>query len=228
MADPSSRSSRILIELEASSKQVGAPPDLVRRLVRAGLVVPLGKAESGGRWVEIDARRQIERVRALVAAGYAEKDIAVVIGKVERPDADPGKHPIHSLPTFARMVAAPEDLVRRWVEDGVLEAFGRTEDGELLFAGDARDTARLLLALDHLGLAMLAADLTSARSGDLDADRTRALLETLKRRAVQTKAALTVLDAALPALERRLAPRPRRLLARKKVGTTRAPRTRAT
>lgn len=228
MVKTPTRPRRVLIELEVASRQLGAPPDLVRRLVRAGLVVPLGRAESGGRWVEVDARRQIERVRALVAAGYAEKDIAVVIGKVERPEADPGKHPIYASSTFARLVAAPEASVQGWVEAGLLEPFGVTEDGGLLFTDEAREVARVLAALEQVGLGSLAADLASARSCELDEDATRALIASIRHQIAHTKAALGVLDAALPALEKRLAPQRRRLLTRKKVGTSRAPRTRGT
>jgi hypothetical protein len=72
----------LLFRQDALCRTVGVRPDLVKRLVKARLLAPSGRDATRQPLFDADGRRRLERVRDLLQAGYAEKDIATVLGLV--------------------------------------------------------------------------------------------------------------------------------------------------
>ena len=204
---------------EAGAGGRPATPELVKRLERAGLIVPLARDEAGRTWVDVDARRQIERFQALIGAGYAERDIALVIGKAERPERGARLEPIAGVEHLAAASGATAADVLRWRGEGLLEPWAVSEGGEPLMAEGLVEIARALAALEALELgahkaAWVAA--TRARDGRIDL--------ALRERLGRIEGAVKVLKKLIVALDERAARLPRvRLLSRRKKGTTRLP-----
>lgn len=214
---------RTVIPLGALSGDVAggtrpAPPELVKRLERAGLIAPIARDESGRIWVDVDARRQIDRVQALIGAGYAERDIALVIGKVERPERRAHLEPVVGMEHLARESGASADDLRRWLSEGLLEPWALTEHAEPLLSSSSIELARAFAALETLDLgAHKAAWVAAVRAprGPVDA--------ALRERLGHIEGAARTLRKLVTALDQRaLAKRPRvRLLSGRKKGTTR-------
>lgn len=142
---------RILVPLAALAQSLGASLALMKRLDRAGLITPVARERGGEVWVDGDARRQLERVVALIGAGYAERDIASVIGRIERTKRTPPSEVITSA-TLSTLAGVTPEALQAWVADGTLQAWALTEAGEPLFGADAPARVRVLASLATLGL----------------------------------------------------------------------------
>jgi hypothetical protein len=84
----------------------------------------------------------------LLAAGYAEKDIGHVLGRV----LAEGQGEPESVCTASEL-PVPRAVVESLVARGSLSVWGLTTDGERLFAATEFDRVRVLHALEELGLA---------------------------------------------------------------------------
>ncbi len=144
-------SPRVVVPLTALVQSLGVPPGLLKRLDRAGLITPLGRERSGEVWVDSDARRQLERVVALIGAGYAEHDITAVIGRIERTKRTPPVEVI-SVVALSELARLSVETIRAWVADGTLRTWAHTDEGEPLFGVEALANVRVLAALATLGL----------------------------------------------------------------------------
>ncbi len=142
-----------MVALGSLARSLGAPPDLLKRLERAGVIAPLGRDRAGNVWVDADVRRQVERVQSLIAAGYAEKDIALVIGRIERAPGRTRVDEVVGLAELASAASVTPEAVTRWVDGGLLEPWATIEQGEALFETGTLVTVRSLAALEALGLA---------------------------------------------------------------------------
>lgn len=194
-----------------------ASPELVKRLERAGLIVPLARDEAGRIWVDVDARRQIERFQALIGAGYAERDIALVIGRAERSERGARLELVAGVEHLAAASGATAEDIRRWLGEGLLEPWASSEAGEPLMAQGLVEIARALAALETLDLAAhKAAWVAAARARDGRIDGA------LRERLGRIEGAVKALKKLIAALDERAAKRPRaRLLSRRKKGTAR-------
>lgn len=218
-----------MVALGSLARSLGAAPDLIKRLERAGVIVPLGRDRAGQIWVAADVRRQVERVQSLIGAGYAERDIALVIGRVER---EPGRTRVDEVVGLAELAKAaavtPEDL-RRWVTGALVVPWGVAEDGDPLFVRAALGTAKALAALETLGLGADAPALAAFLARD-KAPRTKvpdaaiaALHARVDERLQEVEAAARILRKVLPQLGLAAAPKPpRRLVPRRRLKLPRA------
>lgn len=196
---------KVVVPLTALAQSLGAAPGLMKRLDRAGLITPVGRERGGEVWVDSDARRQLERVVALIGAGYAERDIANVIGRIERTKRTPPAEVI-TLSALAAATGVSVETARAWVVDGTLHAWAQTEEGEPLFGADAPASARVLAALATLGLGEL------ARAWLHGADDERAAaLDVVRKHLSAIEGATRVLRKLAPA-----EPKRRRLLTRRR------------
>lgn len=194
-----------------------APPELVKRLERAGLIVPIARDEAGRIWVDVDARRQLERVQALIGAGYAERDIALVIGKVERPERRARLEPVVGVEHLCQEAGASGEDVKRWLAEGLLEPWALTEAGDPILLPADIDLARALAALEALALgAHKAAWVAAVRTPKARIDAA------LRERITRLEAAAKTLRKLAATIDERAATRSSRvrLLSRRRKGTT--------
>lgn len=189
--------SRVVIAIDALARASSVAPELLRRLERSGLVTPRARDEAGRVWVDADTRARVERVQSLIAAGYAERDIALVIGRIERADGKRRVHRVLTLDGFAAAAGLAPAVVARWVEERLLRAWAHDEQGQPLFSRGALADARALDALDALGLRDEARRWAKVARGDADAN------EIAEMRA-RIAAHLTRLDRATRALQKLL------------------------
>jgi len=198
--------------LGSLAKALGVTPDLIKRLERAGVIVPLGRDRAGRIWVDADARRQVERVQSLMAAGYPERDIALVIGRIERAPGRTRIYDVFVLADVASTEAIPPELVTRWVDDGLVAAWGVAETGELLFESGAVAIVSALAALEVLGLSDHAHALVGfiARDPNRPSDAIARLHQVIGQRIGAVERAVRVLRKLLPQLSQSAAPKPRR------------------
>ncbi len=212
---------RQLVSRQQIVDELGATPEVVRRIERLGLIVPLARDAAGDAvYYEASARQTTSRVLTLIAAGYAEADVALVVGRVATAPSAPRKRPrrLITLAELARRVAAPEARIRGWLDAGVLAPWACDAAGDALFEPEAEALARALGALAVIGLEALV-PLIGAALATPSGPEAAALRADLTTHLEQAAAAIT----ALRALARRLAPkRRRRLLRRRKVPTVRA------
>jgi hypothetical protein len=216
--------SRVVVALGALTKSVGASPELMRKLARAGLVRPIGKDDKGRLWVDAEARRQVERVQTLMAAGYAERDIALVIGKVAAAGERVRVDEVCDLEAFAGLVEVPSETVGAWVEASLMPVWGTREDGAPMFLSAAVELGRLFAAAEALDLGAHKALLARVVRGEGRAagEDIAAFGRFMGERLERLERAVKILRKILPKLETpERAPRERRLLARRKKATTR-------
>jgi len=220
-----------VVALAGLARALGAAPDLIKRLERAGVIVPLGRDRANQIWVDVDARRQVERVQSLIGAGYAERDIALVIGRVERAPGRTRIDEVLALAELARAAAVAPEALRRWVLGGLIVPWALAEGGDPLFVRAALGTAKALTALETLGLGEDAPALASFL-GRGKAPRTKvpdaaiaALHARVDTRLAQVESAARILRKVLPQLGLAAAPKaPRRLVPRRR---PKVPRVRA-
>lgn len=181
--------------------RTGATLELLRRLERARLLRPIGRS-SVDLYYPAEARQQVERVQTLLAAGYAERDVAVVVGKVI--DATRTKaEVVVELAQAAVRCDGSEAEVMSLCERGLAPVWAVTEGGRTLLAESDLPLVGALNALAVIGRPELQEELSAAWSerpgqlshAELDAE-IRARLEALRR-------AEAVLGLGLGQLERR-------------------------
>jgi len=181
----------------ALERRLGAMPEVARRLDKLGLLVPCAKTASRGGEVYFDVGlgAVLERAAALMQAGYAPKDVALVLGRVELARREPVVEvlPLADVAERARVAAARIVGAGGWLERGLVQAFARDDGDAPLFLLDAVARVRGLAALEALGLGELGADWVA---GTLDATRVRARMD-------EVSEAVKVLERALPKPRRR-------------------------
>lgn len=147
---------RPLIRREALTRELSATPELERRLDKLGLLVPVARGgRRGPLYYDAHARGLVERAVALTAAGYAPKDIAHVLGRVERTPPGPLVEVLGLVP-LAGAAKLPVERVSTWVARGLIAPWGADEIGTALFLRSALGDVRGLAALETLGLGELA------------------------------------------------------------------------
>lgn len=212
---------RQLVSRQQIVDELGATPEVIRRIERLGLILPLARDAAGDAvYYDLGARHTASRVLTLVAAGYAEADIALVVGRVATDPSAPHKRPqrLITLAELARRIGVPVARIRGWIDVGALTPWAIDAIGDALFEREAEPLARALGALAVIGLdalVPLVGRSLTAPSGPEAATLHAELTTHLE----QAAAAIT----ALRALARRLMPkRRRRLLRRRKAPTVRA------
>lgn len=227
-----------MVALGSLARSLGASPELIKRLERAGVIVPLGRDRAGNVWVDTDVRRQVERVQSLMAAGYAEKDIALVIGRIERAPGRTRSDEVSSRAELAAAASIPPEVLTRWVADGLIAPWATVEGGEPLFERGLVQTACALAALEALGLgdhAQHFAELVRAGRGGVpgsggqarSGDAIAALHKRIGERLGEVESAAQVLRKLLSQLGVAAVAKPRRRLQlRRKVRTARGDSTR--
>lgn len=212
--------SRVLIAMTDLSRSLGVPADLLRRLERAGLVVPIAKDDNGEQWVDAGARRQVERVQSLIAAGYAERDIALVIGRAERTDGSSRLESIIGAEELLTKARIERGTLDRWIAQGAIPGWAVEESGAPLFLRRHVVLARALRALELLGLGELVGTWSALARGEPGAagrELGRELSAELTTRLDDAEHALQTLRKLLPRLVgSRLRRRRSRLLARRR------------
>ncbi len=136
-----------------------ATESFVEELERLGLLRVVGRDASGRPIYDAEARETLEKVMALVEAGYDPRDIAVIANKVglKRPRAR-GRRKRRHAPTFVKLdelasrAGVEDPVVESWVDAGVVEPGLVTEGGERLFAKRVVDDVRACDDLLALGL----------------------------------------------------------------------------
>ncbi|MCC6622965.1 MAG: hypothetical protein IT385_17025 [Deltaproteobacteria bacterium] len=181
----------------ALDHDLASAPELSRRLEKLGVLAPVARASARGGAVYYDAgvASIVERARALLGAGYASKDIALVLGRVEEGRREPVievadlAEVVQRTGVAAERIAGPEG----WVARGLVPVWGRDGADAPLFASDVVPRVRVLAALEALGMGALAADWLA---GAIDVPRVRARL-------AEIQAAVKLLTRAMPKVGRR-------------------------
>lgn len=223
--------SRVVVAVDVLTQSLGATPELVRRLERWGLVVPRARDEAGRVWVDAEARPRIERVQSLVAAGYAERDIALVIGRIESAGTDRQRvQRVLSLEGFAAAADLAPATITRWLDDRLVRAWAVDEEGAPLFTRGALADARAIAALEALGLADEAPRWARIANGDAAPAETAELRSRIAAHLARLDRATRSLQKLLPRLLAKAptapaAPRRRLLLRRGKAVPKADPKT---
>lgn len=192
---------RVVIPERELLARVGMAEALFLRALRAGLVVPLGRS-TRDTYYHGEAVAQLERVQTLLAAGYAERDVALVVGRVQGAETR----------AVARVVELEElamnhsaGTLRALVEQGLLPIWGVTEAGRRLLLEQDEDLALAITALASLGLDEHTESLGLLASGRPTTPFTE-LRARIEARLVEFDGAAKALRRALPRLARRFAP----------------------
>ncbi len=213
--------SRVVITL-ASLRSPGVSSELVKRLERAGLVKPLGRDTGGQVWVDVDARRQLERVQSLIAAGYAERDITLVIGRAERSARDDRIVEVIGRDELVSRARVGVELLDRWEASGALAPWARDEAGRPLYQRELVPLARAFSALEALGIGEHVAAWARVARGEPD-EGDRELKALIEARLERAEVALKTLRKLLARLHEVGTRRPRRrLLGRARAGAERS------
>ena len=176
---------RIVIGRTELLTRVALRPDQLARIERSNLVRPLG-ASARETFYPREAVAQLERIQTLIAAGYAERDVAHVVGRVAAaPDA-----PID------RVIELDPSSSSALTDGALIPIWGVTESGQPLVHVLDQPLCEALIALSTVGLGELAPALSAAAANDPDA-----LAEL--RRGIERH--LDTLDAASALLRKNLA-----------------------
>ncbi|MFO0747560.1 MAG: hypothetical protein U1F43_18120 [Myxococcota bacterium] len=144
------------VTTRAALERLAAAPELAKSLEKLGLLVPVARAlKRGPLYYDEAVRPLVERAVALTAAGYAPKDIALVLGRMAgaKNGAAVDVFPLARLAAAARL---DEVRVVAWVERGLVTPWAVDESGAALFTRDALAEVRGLAALEAVGLGALA------------------------------------------------------------------------
>jgi len=155
-------SARRVTTRAALDRDLTAEPDLTKRLVKLRLLVPVARGPRLPRtaravYYDLGARDLVERAATFVAAGYATKDIAHLLGKLATNDK-PRVIAVIGREALADRVAVAEERIDAWLDAGLIEPWGVDEGGAALFARVEIKRARLLAALDCVGFGERAGD----------------------------------------------------------------------
>lgn len=198
---------RIVIGRAELLVRSGLRPEQLARIERHNLVRPVG-ASTRETFYPREALAQLERIQTLIAAGYAERDVAHVVGKV----AAAADTPIDRV--FELDPASSSSLS----EGGLIPIWAVTEAGQPLVHVLDQPLCEALIALSAVGLGELAPLLSSAANSSEPAslaDLRRTIerhLDTLEAAAAHLRKNLTRLAPAGPGKARGL----RRFLRRRK------------
>ncbi len=129
----------------------GARVELLARMERAGLLRPIGKSPTEVYYPR-EAFARVERVQTLIAAGYAERDVAHVVGKVAEA----------SVAAVERVIALDTVPDSQTLPDGLVPLWGRDDSGRRLIRLADLPLCQALLALAAVGLPELAPELSAA------------------------------------------------------------------
>lgn len=182
-------------------------PEQLARIERHNLVRPVG-ASARETFYPREALAQLERVQTLIAAGYAERDVAHVVGKVAAANEAP----------IDRVVELDPASSSALTEGGLIPIWAVTEAGQPLVHVLDQPLCEALLVLSTLGLGELAPALSSAAKSSEPttmADLKRTIerhLETLDKASTLLRKNLARLNPAGTGRARGL----RRLLRRRK------------
>lgn len=176
---------RIVIGRAELLARAGLRPEQLARIERHNLVRPLG-ASTRETFYPREALTQLERVQTLVAAGYAERDVAHVVGRVAAATDAPIDRVVELDPASSSALS----------DGGLIPIWAVTEAGLPLVHVLDQPLCEALIALSTVGLGELAPALSSASASNDPA----ALTEL--RRAIERH--LDALDAASSTLRKNL------------------------
>lgn len=194
-------------------------PAFVAELERLGLLQVVARDGQGRAIYGAGARDALDRVMALVDAGYSPRDIAVIANKVglKAPRRTLRRAPVmRRAGELAQTVSVAVEEVTRWHAAGLLEASHVSERGEPLFGPEALAMAQALADLRALGLpdeaaarwvdlnrrlAAPAADADAVRNLVIDAGE---LLSSVRAAADERRRAARRCQKLLAAFEKRL------------------------
>lgn len=169
--------------------RTGARVELLTRMERAGLLRPIAVSPTEVYYAP-DALAQVERVQTLVAAGYAERDVAHVAGRV----AVSATTPVENVLELDKVPGAAG------IADGLVPLWGQSEAGQRLIRHADEDLCYALVALPLMGLSDLSQALVAAMTGvSGDSSELRAKIEA---RLTELDHASTTLRATLAKLGR--------------------------
>ncbi len=194
----------------------GAKGELIRRFERVGVVVQLARSAREVYYAS-EARQQLERVQTLLSAGYAEKDIAHVVGRVSNTER-PNLESVHELAVVARSLRVEMGDLEELATRGLIAVWGRTDAGEALVGAAELGLIEGLVSLSALGLDVLLPDFAATHRGSTSAEAMRELSRSIEARVDVVEAATTALRKAMAALTRK---------GRKAAATTPAPNAKA-
>ncbi len=144
---------RAVISRTALVDALKAPPAFLRRVERLGLLNPVARTARHELYYPAEVLERLVHVQSLLAAGYAEKDIGHVLGRVV---AEVRSEPA-LVCTASELAVAPE-VLDTFLERRLVEVWGETSDGQRLFAVGESERVRVLCALEELGLAVSLSD----------------------------------------------------------------------
>jgi len=201
MARPALTDERLVISRSQLMAQTGLSVELVRRFERVGLVSPVAKSAREV-YYATEALQQMERVQTLMAAGYAERDIAHVVGRVASPELD-GLVKVDEVDAVAIALGVDEGVLDGLSRRGVLVPWGRTHAGAALVAKADIALLGALVALVALGLDASVEDYVAAHRGDVSPEAIADLRARIQARIVGVETAASAMRKALSALARR-------------------------
>ena len=197
--------SRVVVGRTELLVRSGVRPELLGRIERAGLVRAMGHSPTEAYYAR-EALDQIERVQTLLGAGYAERDVAHVVGKVSAASAG-------TLDRVLELDLERPEL-RALADAGLIPLWAVTDAGQPLIHAIDQPLCEALAALSVVGLDELAPAL--AEIGTSSPGRSFAeLAATIDKRLTALSDASARLRKALAQIQRRArAPRKglRRLL----------------
>lgn len=176
---------RIVIGRAELLVRAGLRPEQLTRIERHNLVRPVG-VSARETFYPVGALAQLERVQTLIAAGYAERDVAHVVGKVAAANEAPIDRVVELDPASSSALS----------EAGLIPLWAVTEAGQPLVHVLDQPLCEALLALTTLGLGEHMAALSAAANSS----ETATLAEL--RRAIERH--LDTLDAASALLRKSL------------------------
>lgn len=179
----------------------GVKAELVQRFERVGVVVPLAKSAREV-YYAAEARQQLERVQTLLSAGYAEKDIAHVVGRVSNTER-PALESVHELGDVARSLRVEEARLEELATRELFAVWGRTEAGQALVGAVELVLIEGLVSLSALGLDALLPDFAATHRGPSSPEAMRELSRSIEARVDAVEAATGALRRALVALTRK-------------------------
>lgn len=146
-----------LISESALARESGASIALLRKLVRMRLVVVQARSPRVFYYKE-SAATLVRRVLDLQSAGYALRDIAVIVGRVEG-HISKKPHPVIELSELLLREAQPSQ-VRELLEVGLIQTYAVVRGGESLVPLAAARRIKLLNALRECQFSKLAQELS--------------------------------------------------------------------
>lgn len=176
---------RIVIGRTELLTRTALRPEQLTRIERNNLVRPLGES-ARETYYPREALAQVERVQTLIAAGYAERDVAHVVGRVAAVTGSLIDRVVELDPASASALS----------EDRLIPIWAVTEAGQPLIHVLDQPLCEALMALRTLGLGALAAPLSGAVA-ETDPSALAELRRTIERH-------LDTLDEASILLRKRL------------------------